>query len=151
MTGPLPEPVRRASCACGQIELHASGEPRRVGLCHCLDCRKLHGAPVSAFVIFSRASVVLSGPERGPLPHAALGTFQSRPGYRRVFCTRCGAHVFWVIERSDEIELLLGSFDETNVFTPTYETWTIRRERWLGDLPTVTRHFERDRADGATT
>jgi len=33
------------------------------------------------------------------------------------------------------------------VFTPTYELWTVRRERWLGDLPTVTRHFERDRTD----
>jgi hypothetical protein len=107
--------------------------------------------PFSAFAIFSRAAVVLSGPEQGPLPHATLGTFQDRPGYRRAFCTRCGAHVFGIIERSDEIELPVGCFDETNVFTPTYESWTIRRERWLADLPTVTRHFERDRADGPTT
>jgi hypothetical protein len=147
MAGPLAEPARRARCACGQIELHASGEPRRVGLCHCLDCRKRHAAPVSAFAIFSRTSVALTGPERGPLPHEALRTFQSRTGYREAFCTRCGAHVFGVIDRSDEIELFLGSFDEPNVFTPTYELWTVRRERWLGDLPTVTRHFERDRTD----
>jgi len=147
MAGPLAEPARRARCACGQIELHASGEPRRVGLCHCLDCRKRHAAPVSAFAIFSRTSVALTGPERGPLPHEALRTFQSQTGYREAFCTLCGAHVFGVIDRSDEIELFLGSFDEPNVFTPTYELWTVRRERWLGDLPTVTRHFERDRTD----
>lgn len=148
MAGPLPEPVRRASCACGEIELRASGEPLRVGLCHCLDCRKLHAAPVSAFVIFSRSAVLMTGPERGPLPHAALRTFLTRSGYRQAFCTRCGAHVFGLKERSEEIELLLGSFDETNVFTPTYEAWTIRREQWLGNLPTLTRHFERDRVDG---
>ena len=147
MAGPLPEPVRRASCGCGLIELHASGEPRRVGLCHCLDCRKLHSAPVSAFVIFPRSAVAITGPQEGPLPHAALGTFQSKPGYVRAFCTRCGSHVFWVTERSDEIELSVGSFDETNLFTPTYESWTIRRERWLGALPTITQHFERDRVD----
>ena len=95
----------------------------------------------------------LGRPQRtgaGPAAARRAGTFQSRPGYRRAFCTRCGAHVSGVIERSDEIELLVGSFDETNVFTPTYEAWTVHRERWLGDLPTVTRHFERDRADGAT-
>ena len=149
MTGPLPEPVRRASCGCGQIELHASGEPRRVGLCHCLDCRKLHSAPVSAFVIFSRSAVLVSGPARGPLPHGALATFLNDRGYRHGFCTRCGAHVFGLKERSDEIELLLGSFDDTNAFTPTYELWTIRREQWLGPLPTLTRHFERDRPDDA--
>lgn len=149
MTGPLPEPVHRASCGCGQIELRASGEPRRVGLCHCLDCRKLHSAPVSAFVIFSRTAVLLTGPDRGPLPHDGLRTFLTRSGYRQAFCTRCGAHVFGMKDRSEEIELLLGSFDETNLFTPTYESWTIRRERWLADLPTLTRHFERDRVEGA--
>ena len=149
MAGPLAEQVHRARCGCGQVELHASGEPRRVGLCHCFDCRKLHSAPISAFAIFSRAAVELSGPERGPLPHDALRTYERRPGDRSAFCTRCGAYVFGVVDRSDEIELFLGSFDETNVFTPTYELWTIRREHWLGNLPTLTRHFERDRVEGA--
>jgi hypothetical protein len=149
MAGPLAEPVHRARCVCGQVELHASGQPRRVGLCHCFDCRKLHSAPISVFAIFSRGSVELSGPERGPLPHDALRTYERRPGDRSAFCTRCGAHVFGVVDRSDEIEVFLGSFDETNVFTPTYELWTIRREQWLGNLPTLTRHFERDRVDRA--
>ena len=148
MAGPLAEPVRRARCVCGQVELHASGEPRRVGLCHCLDCRKLNGAPVSAYAIFPRSAVLLTGPERGPLPHGTLGTFLNQQGCRNAFCTRCGAHVFGVKAGSEEIDLLLGSFDETNVFTPTYELWTIRREQWLGNLPTLTRHFERDRVDG---
>jgi hypothetical protein len=147
MDRPLPEPTRRASCGCGRIELHTSGEPLRVGLCHCLDCRKLHSAPVSAFVIFPRSAVLLTGAERGALAHDALGTFQSRAGYRRAFCTRCGSHVFGVVDGSQEIELLVGSFDETSVFTPTYEAWTIRRERWLGVQPTLERHFERDRVD----
>lgn len=149
MAGPRPEPVRRASCGCGQIELHASGAPKRVGLCHCLDCRKLHAAPMNAFVIFPRASVALTGPEAGPLPHGALGTFRNQRGYRLAFCTRCGAHVFGLVEGSDEIELHLGSFDETNLFTPTYESWTVRREHWLGAQPTVLAHFERDRPDGS--
>jgi len=91
----------------------------------------------------------MTGPDRGPLPHAVLGTFLNPRGYRAVFCTRCGAHVFGLKERTEEIELLLGSFDETNLFTPTYESWTIRRERWLGNLPTLTEHFERDRVDDA--
>ena len=147
MTGPLPEPVRRASCRCGQIELHAKGEPRRVGLCHCLDCRKLHAAPMTAFVIFSRSAVVLTGAEGGPLPHGALATYRSKPTYREAFCTRCGSQVFGVIEGSEEIELHLGSFDETNVFVPSYESWTVRREQWLGTQPTLSRHFERDRVD----
>jgi hypothetical protein len=33
-------------CQCGRVRIVAVGRPRRVGLCHCLDCRKHHGAPV---------------------------------------------------------------------------------------------------------
>ena len=91
--------------------------------------------------------MIVTGANRGPLPHAALGTFESQPGYRRAFCTRSGAHVFGVTQGSEEIELHLGSFDETNLFTPTSEAWVVRRERWLGDQPSVRRHFERDRVD----
>ena len=31
-------------CLCGDVRIVASGRPYRVGLCHCLDCRKHHGA-----------------------------------------------------------------------------------------------------------
>ena len=30
-------------CLCGNVRIVASGLPYRVGLCHCLDCRKHHG------------------------------------------------------------------------------------------------------------
>ena len=35
-------------CACGAVRFVAEGEPYRVGLCHCLDCRKQYGAPFGA-------------------------------------------------------------------------------------------------------
>ena len=31
-------------CLCGDVRIVASGLPYRVGVCHCLDCRKHHGA-----------------------------------------------------------------------------------------------------------
>lgn len=39
-------------CLCGNVRLVASGPPYRVGLCHCLDCRKHHGALFHASAIF---------------------------------------------------------------------------------------------------
>jgi len=44
----------------------------------------------------------------------------------------------------DEIEINLGSLDEPDQFTPTYELWTVRRENWLPDFPGLTA-FEKDR------
>jgi len=34
----------RGGCACGRLRVVATGAALRVGLCHCLDCRKHHGA-----------------------------------------------------------------------------------------------------------
>jgi hypothetical protein len=42
-------------CLCGAIRITATGQPNRTGLCHCLDCRKHHGALFFAAAIFPAA------------------------------------------------------------------------------------------------
>jgi hypothetical protein len=128
--------------------MRAIGSPYRVGLCHCLDCRKTHAAPFMAFVIFRGVQVSIANRTGGALPKGALGYFDSQNGYRRFFCIACGSHVFGRTEGADEIELHLGSFDETNLWTPTYEVWTKRREHWLGALPNIKQHFDMNRERG---
>jgi hypothetical protein len=105
-------------CLCGEVRFSASGSPYRVGICHCLDCRKRHGAPFHAIAIFPEASVSITGETR-----AFRGSH---------FCPNCGSPVFAIT--GDEIEISLGAFDEPNVFQPTYELWTVRRETWLPPL-----------------
>jgi len=34
-------------CACGDVRFRANNRPRRTGLCHCMTCRKAHGATFS--------------------------------------------------------------------------------------------------------
>lgn len=41
-------------CLCGKVRIVACGRPWRVGLCHCLDCRKHHGALFHASAVFPR-------------------------------------------------------------------------------------------------
>ncbi len=45
-------------CLCGSVRIVASGRPYRVGLCHCLDCRKHHGALFHASAIFPPGTVI---------------------------------------------------------------------------------------------
>ena len=115
-------------CLCGAVRLTASGAPSRVGLCHCLDCRKHHGALFYAAAIFPAGAVTVTGET-----HAYQG---------RHFCPRCGSSVF--ARSGDEVEVHLGALDAPDAFTPTYELWTIRRESWLPPVP-LALHFPRDR------
>ena len=112
----------------GEVRLLASGRPYRVGLCHCMDCRKHHGALFHASAVFPRDAVVVQG--------------ETRDYAGRHFCPRCGSSVFGC--SGDEIEVNLGSLDGPDQLRPTYELWTIRREAWLPPFP-LDRHYPRDR------
>lgn len=119
-------------CLCGDVRIVASGKPYRVGICHCLDCRKHHGALFHTSAVFHEDKVVVSG--------------KTRAYEGRFFCPRCGSSVF--ARTGDEIDVNLGSLDAPNALIPTYELWTERREAWLPVFPTI-RRYERDRdADG---
>ncbi len=124
-------------CACGAVRFVAEGEPYRVGLCHCFDCRKQHGAPFGVLAIFPADQVTFVGDEPGVFASSATG--------RRYFCRSCGSPVFNRDEGSDEVELALGSIDETSRITPTYELWVSRRETWLPPIPSVVRSYARKR------
>ena len=115
-------------CLCGDVRIEATGRPYRVGLCHCLDCRKHHGALFYAAAIFPEAAVTVEG---------RTGHYDGRH-----FCPRCGSSVFAV--SGDEIEVHLGTLDAPDQLTPTYEAWTIRREAWLPPFP-LARHYMRGR------
>lgn len=115
-------------CLCGAVRMVASGRPWRVGLCHCMDCRKHHGALFSASAIFPETAVEVRG--------------ETRDWAGRHFCPRCGSPVF--ARTGDEIEVHLGALDAPDQLAPTYESWIIRREGWLPAFP-LGRRYERDR------
>ncbi|AZZ92457.1 GFA family protein [Hahella sp. KA22] len=119
-------------CLCGAVRLTATGRPYRVGVCHCLDCRKHHGALFHASAIFPQDAVTVTG---------EVGDYAGR-----CFCPRCGSSVF--SRTGDEIEVNLGTLDAPDQLTPTYELWMCRRESWLPPFPSV-RHYERDRDDAS--
>jgi len=117
-------------CLCSEVRFVASGAPDRVGICHCLDCRKHHGALFYAAAVFPEDAVAIDG--------------ETRDFRGRHFCPRCGSSVF--ARTGNEIEVHLGSLDAPSQLTPSYELWTIRREAWLPAFP-MTTLYARDRED----
>ena len=115
-------------CLCGDVRIVATGRPYRIGLCHCLDCRKHHGALFSASAIFPEGAVTVEG--------------ETRDFEGRLFCPRCGGSV--LARTGDEAEVHLGTLDAPDQLAPSYENWTIRREAWLPPFP-VEQRFDRNR------
>ncbi len=115
-------------CMCGDVRITATGRPYRVGLCHCMDCRKHHGALFQATAIFPEDAVTIEG---------ETGEYAGRH-----FCPRCGSSVF--ARSGDEVEVSLGALDAPDQLTPTYENGTLRREGWLPPFP-FSRHYARNR------
>ena len=116
----MTEKTRAGGCACGQLRVATRGEPDRVGVCHCMTCRKTTGSVLSVFAIFPKDRVRIEG---------RYECWESSPGDRRCFCPDCGSQVFEF--SGDEVEVKAGTFDDPNAVAPAYEIWTVRREHWL--------------------
>lgn len=119
----------RGGCLCGAVRYEVEGEPLRVGLCHCLDCRKESGAVFSCFAVFPAT--------------AFRSTGEVRTHSGRSFCPVCGSRLFNPSDR--EVEIRFGTLDVAPTdLVPQYEIWVKRRESWLSPLP-GREQYEEDR------
>ena len=67
-------------CACGAVRFRVSARPRRVSLCHCMTCRRIHGSAFGAYAMFARDAVEFSG---------LIDVWQSSPEGRMYFGPTC--------------------------------------------------------------
>jgi hypothetical protein len=108
--------VRSGTCLCGRVQISVRGEPIRVGICHCTNCRKESG---SAFTYYGVWPV-----------HEFQRAGETSEHRGQHFCPRCGSRLFSADDR--EVEIKLGILSEAPArLVPSYELWIKRREPWL--------------------
>lgn len=108
--------VLSGNCLCGQVTLSVRGEPIRVGICHCMDCRKESGSAFTFYGIWPAEQFEYSG---------EISDFKGR-----CFCPHCGSRVFSVDAHEAEVKLGVLAQAPTPL-KPSYELWVKRREPWL--------------------
>lgn len=100
--------VYQGSCLCSSIKYELLVTPKAVTHCHCLQCRKGHGAAFASYGSVPREALrIVSG---GDL----LNAFASSELVRREFCLRCGSSLFWsrcAGEFTGWISVALGTLD----------------------------------------
>ena len=106
--------IRETRCACGALSARAEGDPIRLSICHCLECKRRTGSAFGWNATYDAARVEISG------AHKAF-TRGSDDGYwaRTHFCAECGVTVFCEIERRPAmVSLPAGAFVDPDHFPP---------------------------------
>lgn len=127
-------------CRCGAYRFQVSADPIQVSYCHCSDCRRATGAPVTVFAGFREDQVERLGDE--------AAVHRSAPEVERHFCSQCGTPIgYRDLRLPDEIYFYLGLLDEPSRLVPQLHAFESERLAWLDivdDLPRFER-FSRSR------
>jgi hypothetical protein len=120
--------TRVASCRCGQLRATVTGEPVRVSVCHCLDCKKRSG---SAFAVQARWPVdqCRTDGKSSTWSHRA----DSGNRIRHHFCPDCGSSLHYFIEGKFDglVAIPLGAFDDPFFVSPGFSVWEERKSDWV--------------------
>jgi hypothetical protein len=119
---------RAASCRCGQLKATATGEPVRVSICQCLNCKKRSGSAFAVQARWPSAQVKIEGRSRTFVKIADSGnsaTFH--------FCPECGSDVHYEIDGKFDglIAIPVGAFDDPYFARPSYSVWEKRKHDWV--------------------
>ena len=79
---------RRGGCLCGAVRFEVTEPFHRIGMCHCLSCKKISGgAGTVSGRVRTDAIRILAGEE-------LLTTYQPDEGSAKTFCSHCGTNLF---------------------------------------------------------
>ncbi len=119
--------TRLASCSCGQLTAHVTGDPVRISICHCLACQRRTGSPFAHQARFLRKEVKVTGQSTQFILTGDEGTrakFHSCPG--------CGATVYYEPEAMEAfLAIPVGAFADPLFPPPTVSVYESRMHGWV--------------------
>ncbi len=116
-----------ATCACGQLSIEVKGEPRSIGICHCLACQRRTGSVFAALASFSPPYVVTGEATE----YVRVGDHGARFRFR--FCPVCGSNLFHTEEGFEDrsVSVAVGGFADPAFPPPRASVYDMRRHGWV--------------------
>jgi len=125
------------SCHCGAVAFEIDGPLKGVTHCHCHTCRKITGTA------FNSGAAVDAGHFRVRRGAEALTGYESSPGKRRYFCSRCGSPIYAQTEANPKLIMLrLGGLDDDPGIRSARHIWTSHAAPWYADSAELPRFPE---------
>ena len=120
--------MRRAQCSCGQLAAICQGDPVRVSVCHCLDCKRRTGSAFSNNARFLDENVTFEGRSQ---EYTRISDAGSRVTYS--FCPECGTTVHYRIDAQPGLTAIpVGAFADLDFPAPFLSYYhESRRYPWV--------------------
>ena len=120
--------TRAASCRCGQLRATVTGEPVRLSVCHCLNCKKRSGSAFAVQARWPAEQVTIEGESK---TFDKAGDSGNPATFH--FCPDCGSDVYYVIDGKFDglVAIPLGAFDDPFFARPDYSVWEQRKHDWV--------------------
>ena len=131
--------ARTASCRCGQLRATVTGEPVRVSVCHCLNCKKRSGSAFAVQARWPAEQVTIEGSSK---PFVIVADSGNSATFH--FCPECGSDVYYAIDGKFDglIAVPLGAFDDPYFGMPDYSVWEQRKHDWVAIVGEGIDHLE---------
>jgi len=122
-----------ASCRCGQLRATVTGEPVRVSVCHCLNCKKRSGSAFAVQARWPSNQVQIEGQSKSYKQVSDSGNWGEFH-----FCPDCGSDVYYRNDGptvdakfADMVAIPLGTFENPFFLTPHFSVWESRKHDWV--------------------
>lgn len=106
----------KGQCFCGAVSFEIEGPLSAPSLCHCGQCRRLHGAP-GAYTSAPVSAYRIRGEEN-------LSWYSTSHAAEQSFCRVCGSKLFWREVRGKDLDATMGSLDAPTGLTLARHIWT---------------------------
>jgi hypothetical protein len=113
----------RGSCLRGGVRWLYEGKPFLFNHCHCVQCRKSHGAAFASNLHLRPSQF------RWVTGEAQVARYESSPGVRRSFCAVCGGNVATVLD--DQVVVPAATVDDPIDDRPVVQFFAAEKVPWL--------------------
>ncbi|HVZ00217.1 MAG TPA: GFA family protein [Dongiaceae bacterium] len=103
-------------CLCGAVSFEVEGPLSAPSLCHCGQCRRLHGAP-GAYTSAPASAYRIRGGDN-------LAWYNTSHRAEQGFCRTCGSKLFWREIGGEDLDAAMGSLDAPTGLTLARHIWT---------------------------
>ena len=129
----MSETTRVARCLCAELTVTTKGEPARVLICSCVDCRRKSGSAFAVSTYWPGTQVEIAGPSRQFGRPAQDGRTMEYE-----FCPTCGVSLYWRADFAPgAIGIGAGNFADSSFAVPTKAYWTEQRPDWVYDIKQI--------------